>query len=386
MRDWGRWTSRVAGWLVVGGAVMCGVPAAATARVWTITPTPSPGTSGACLQGVSGDRSGVWAVGGRGLSCDGSTRTLIERRAGGRWSVAPGAPLKASDEAGLHDVLALSPNDAWAVGAVWHGDTGTNQTLMEHWNGDRWTQYPTSGGFRLDSITQVPGTDHLWTVGTSGPKQNLAGYWDGTRWRFTSIPAPTHGIAESNPFGVAAVSETDVWAVGYAPSFSPAYGFSEHWNGQQWSVVPLPKDARGDTGDLQDVANVPHTSQIWAVGWKSRFTAVGDTTLVERYAHGRWQVVPSPRRGQDSRLTSVVALTRDNMWAVGSWYGRKGRQATLIEHYYYGRWHIVPSPSAAPLANELDSIAVVTRHARRVLWAVGARFEGQLRTLAMRGR
>ena len=381
--------------LVVGAAAVAAAPTSAAGRVWTITPTPSPGSEGACLAGVSGDGGlGVWAVGGRGLTCDGPIRALIEHRAHGRWSVVPAARLRAGDETYLADVAALAPNDAWAVGAVFHQDA-TKSVLIEHWNGAGWTEYPTNRGWRLVSIARVPSTDHLWAVGSendvSASDPSLAGYWDGKQWRFMTVPPFAPGGGSAWFTAVAAVSENDVWAVARDnPGDFPGRSYSEHWNGTRWTRVATPQFGHGDAGELADITNVPRTSQVWSVGRRSRYTVAGWAPVAERWSQGRWQIVPCPLRGQSSEFDSVIAFSPGNVWAVGAWYGRRWQSATLVEHYTDGRWTIVRSPSVAGAENNsLYGLAAVRRDGRWVLWAVGGSAdEGAIspRTLALRGR
>ncbi len=63
-------------------------------------------------------------------------------------------------------MVALSVNDAWAVGS----DTSGNgdQVLTEHWNGAKWSVVaspnPANTNF-LSAVTRVLGTDRLWAVG-----------------------------------------------------------------------------------------------------------------------------------------------------------------------------------------------------------------------------
>src|SRR5689334_20493178 len=53
------------------------------------------------------------------------------------------------------------------------------------------------------------------------------------------VPSPSPGTSEDLLNGVAAVSSTDVWAVGdYYNGNSALLTLVEHWDGASWSVVP----------------------------------------------------------------------------------------------------------------------------------------------------
>jgi hypothetical protein len=101
-------------------------------------------------------------------------------------------------------------------------------------------------------------------------------------WRI--VPSPNRGEAINTLTGVAAVSATDVWAVGsYYNGFRGTdLALAEHWNGRAWSVVPSPNFSTGDNV-LNSVAKVPDTNKAWAVGYGGvRFGP--QLTLTERYS------------------------------------------------------------------------------------------------------
>ena len=66
---------------------------------------------------------------------------------------------------------------------------------------------------------------------------------------------------------VAAVSASDVWAVGHADSNSGSASLTLHWDGSVWRHVPSPSP--GSAGNnLSGVAAVS-ANDIWAVGEQS---------------------------------------------------------------------------------------------------------------------
>ena len=96
------------------------------------SPTPNGGT---ILTGVIaiGART-VWAVGESG-SGDGPTRTLILRHQRQAWTQLP-APSPGISPS-LQSLAATSPQNIWAVGQT-KCRINNCQTLIEHWNGQRW--------------------------------------------------------------------------------------------------------------------------------------------------------------------------------------------------------------------------------------------------------
>jgi hypothetical protein len=258
---------------------------------WTIVPTPTTtGTAKSILTGVVDvGTTNAWAV---GRSRTG--RALIEHWDGSAWSIvtAPDpVPPAGTTLAGstLTGVSAKSPTDIWAVGSfsVSHGTVLDTFTLTEHFNGVAWKVVPSPNvakpnqfnGARqvLNAVAAVSATD-VWAVGqtidtATGsflPDKTLTLHWNGTAWRV--VASPDHP-AEDILSGVTAVASNDVWAVGTftdrgadGTAFPVDKTQTLHWNGTAWSRVSSPNGAAGDTL-LNGVSRVPGTAQAWAVGF-----------------------------------------------------------------------------------------------------------------------
>ena len=101
------------------------------------------------------------------------------------------------------------------------GNSGFNQTLIEHWNGLRWSVVtsPSPGsGDDLRDVAVVSASD-VWAAGytfNGSSIQTLVEQWNGTQWSVVKSPSP--GSFSSQLLAVAAVSANDVWTVGYADS------------------------------------------------------------------------------------------------------------------------------------------------------------------------
>ncbi len=70
----------------------------------------------------------------------------------------------------------------------------------------------------------------------------LIATYDGHSWRIITSPYPAPS-AYNALYGVAAVSSSDDWAVGYANDNSwgqNGTALIEHWNGRQWNLVDNP--------------------------------------------------------------------------------------------------------------------------------------------------
>ncbi len=173
-------------------------------------------------------------------------------------------------------------------------------------------------------------------------------------WRI--VPSP-HAALSNDLTAVAAVSPTDVWAVGALGDPTTEHTLAEHWDGQRWRVIPTPDT--GADSHLFGVATIA-ADDAWAVGDRQ------EQALVEHWDGTRWRVVASPSPvGYPSALRGVVALSRRDVWAVGD-----TASGTLVEHWDGTRWRVVasPSPGGPTASNALLAVAGVSA---RDVWAVG---------------
>jgi hypothetical protein len=320
---------------------------------WSIVPGPNP-NGGQMLNAVAAvSASDVWAVG---------NGPLIEHWDGTSWQVVPSP--NPGEVTGLLGVTAVSANDIWTVGYYTSVQSGY-LTLTEHWNGSQWSIVPSPsiGNYyeRLNAVTAVSSND-VWAVGTAlvafnSRYQTLIEHWDGIRWSI--VQSPNGGHIDRSLNGVTALSANDVWAVGsYIQSYTN-YALTEHWDGSRWSIVPAPG---GQLSNLSAVMAV-NAGQVWAVGW-----TLG--TLTERWNGHHWQVVPShsPGKGR-AALFGVAASSTQDGWAVGYYANNNGGDATLTEHWNGTSWQVVSSPNMPSDNSFLYGVAMVpgSHHA----WAVG---------------
>src|SRR5260221_7788547 len=143
---------------------------------------------------------------------------------------------------------------------------------------------------------------------------------------------------------------------GFQNRFSP--------NACGWSVVSSPN---GDSSSgLSSVAAVS-ANDIWAVGSSGSQMGSGQT-LIEHWDGTQWSLVQSPSTGSlYNTLTGVAVISANDVWAVG-WQANGGPSHTLIEHWNGTQWSVVPSPSPASVNNELFGVAAVSA---TDIWAVG---------------
>jgi len=186
-------------------------------------------------------------------------------------------------------------------------------------------------------------------------------------WRV--IPSANGSPINNDLYGVARSSGSTLWAVGSYESktYAPFLTLTERWNGSSWSVVPSPNDGLGDNG-LDGVAAISDTD-VWAVGQRNATPTSQPKPLIEHWNGSAWRVVRSPSAGQLSVLGGVAAVSSKDVWAVGSFFNFSGNQQTLVEHWNGSKWSVVTSPSPGASYNGLGRLAIVSP---KNIWATGS--------------
>jgi hypothetical protein len=159
---------------------------------------------------------------------------------------------------------------------------------------------------------------------------------------------------------VAAISSTDVWAVGAHNTIEFSNPIIEHWDGNAWSLFSLPFH-----GSLIALTAIS-ANDVWAVGNSNPQLNVYDT-LVEHWDGKSWSIVNSPNISQNNNLLGIVAASANDIWAVGVYFSNE--YMTLIEHWNGKHWSVVKSPNPRSSNSILFGIACIPGTAE--LWAVG---------------
>src|SRR5258708_2001779 len=164
----------------------------------------------------------------------------------GVWTVIS-SPNQGTKDNQLLGVTSISESSIWAVGNYNAGPyTMSLRTLAQHWNGSSWSIVSTPNPARkkgdYDSLQAVAAvsTSNDWAAGYSGnlsvaADKTLIEHWNGSAWSIVSSPNPT---TSQDLYGVAAVSTSDVWAVGFGGGPSGFTAVIEHWDGSSWKLAP----------------------------------------------------------------------------------------------------------------------------------------------------
>ena len=285
----------------------------------------------------------------------------------GQWSVAPSPNVTTNNV--LNAVAAVSTTNVWAVGYS-EGSNSIPEPLIENWNGKTWQVISNpsfSSGGVLNGVAVVSASD-IWAVGTEYKThlpngKGLTEHWDGAKW--SVVGNPGHSGSGSVFYGVTAISSSDVWAVGvyYANiNKSKFYTFAEQWNGTKWSIVttPAPK-----VSAFTGVAAIT-SSDMWAVGYSGGGNP-NVATLTQHWNGTTWNIVGSANVGTISRLNGVAAASTSDVWAVGQ-SGATGAQSALIENWNGGAWSVSSNPGGSMNGTTLNGVAALSASD---VWAVG---------------
>lgn len=251
-------------------------------KQWSVFPGPqfAAGDQPSIFAMTSTSANDVWAIGS--LLSDGGQLLsfLFEHWNGSQWT----ATTVLSNDAFLFGASADATNDVWAVG--FNGpENDDSATLVMHYDGSGWTEAVTpnvgTGANQFNGVLALAPND-VWAVGFSTPVPppaqaatlTLIEHFDGTSWNV--VPSPNVGpnsIYQSNRlFGLAANSSTDIYAFGsYFASDGSGHQMTLllHWDGASWTIVPSPNPTNGVfLSDLLFAGVVPAPGNIWIVGAK----------------------------------------------------------------------------------------------------------------------
>ncbi len=275
---------------------------------WSVVPSPNVSTSYNALQAIAAvTANDIWAVGYDDTS-SGAQQTLILHYDGSQWSVFPDTNVGM-----LSGIAVVAANNIYAVG------TGSNGTLIERYNGAAWkvVRSPNRYPFDVLKAVAVVSANNIYAVGFSANGMGnvvvtLVEHYNGTAWAIESSPNP---LPYDSFTSVTAVSATDIWAVGSdsTPS-SFDYTLIEHFNGSSWKVVASPNVGTG-SNDLVSVAAVS-ANNVVAVG--TAYSSGNSAALILRWNGSSWKQVVSPTQPEE-QLNGVAHVPgTSQLWAVGS--------------------------------------------------------------------
>ncbi len=210
----------------------------------------------------------------------------------------------------FYSIVAFSADDVWAAGDFGYsgGPQPVDTPLLAHWDGHRWAPSYVPTYYSLLAVAGVPPRD-IWTV--SRPYyfhkdvyadiiHRAGGGWVAQQFDFPE----RYGDIEA----LAVLSDRDVWAVGRQATsgYDAGRPLIEHWNGVAWTEYQL---RNVDGLQLKGIAAIS-SSDVWAVG------GGGSTPFVVHWDGTRWSRVTVRLAGALSGVARVPGT--NDVIAVGN--------------------------------------------------------------------
>ncbi|HET6848836.1 MAG TPA: hypothetical protein VFH74_08255 [Gaiellales bacterium] len=281
------------------------------------------------LFAVTADSTQVFAA-GNGDFNQANSGVIIDRYAGGSWTYGAGATLSPpTDYTNPPAAFAeVGPSNIWLAlteHALGSTDLNAEAAVLEHWNGSSWSVMPRPSGIpdpattdKSNSISafSVISRTNIWGVGSVFWHDAVTGYnsrpliihYNGLGWQRVAAPPATGQFDGYSD--VAAISPTDVWAVGTggAQRLSPLLA---HYDGTSWTTVSVPAAPSG--AELASVA-ATGSHDVWALGGAGS----GHAFYLHYDGHAWQQLAPPYDAGQvvTSGLGSI-AVNQGTYWALG---------------------------------------------------------------------
>jgi hypothetical protein len=257
------------------------------------------------------------------------------------------------------------------VGAYYPSSSSVLATLAHHFDGTNWTAYPLPNvGVQENCLLGVsmPSAGTAWAVGyyVNGKfqQQTLIEYFNGSVW--SVVPSPSPGALQNILYGVAAISNSDVWAVGAEEDSTGLWHtLTEHWDGSAWSVINA-VDA-GTTGNQFYAVKALASKNVYAVGQKSGAGFPGEA-LIEHWDGNAWSVVDGPADTFASALPLGVTATASTLTIVGQQETDTAPYTTYVAAGEPTKLSIASTPDAGFGENDLFGAAI---GADGSTWAVG---------------
>lgn len=213
-------------------------------------------------------------------------------------------------------IAVFSPTNVWAF-----ANNGHYTPFARHYNGKTWRSVAMPG---LPFAASALSPKNIWAAGPStttystnpsGPYRDLLMNWNGKAW--TSVKLPGLGMTQAEhfaPVAVLAISSTSVWVTGDIRKVVNDLSVRPellHWDGRAWQAYAPP-------GSLGAIAS-DGTGGLWIV----EYNLLTTSTAFAHYSAGQWQVVPSPLPASPAPGTSAFVQDiaqvpgTSSLWAAG---------------------------------------------------------------------
>lgn len=255
---------------------------------------------------------------------------------------------------GLSQVSAVpGTSQAWAI-----GDNAPFMVCGDgyvlHYNGNSWS--PVRPSLATDialSAVAAPSAKSVWVAGTVGAcaaSRPFLAHSSGGAFREWNL----QWLGRAVLVQLSAASSSDMWAVGYVPVGRSARPLALHWNGQSWTVMPVPS---ASNGLIFDAVSASGLGNAWVIA--SSFN--GSISEALHWNGKRWS---APYVFSNVFLSDIATSSSTQAWVIGS---NQNTGRSFSAHWNGAKWISVTTPT---LSFSLNGIAMSGTRT----WAVGEKW------------
>jgi hypothetical protein len=222
-----------------------------------------------------------------------------------------------------------------------------------------------TGTFPHLAAVSMSSTTDAWAVGNTSNASNsasftLAEHWNGQNWQVVPTPNPS-GISVQFT-AVADLSPTSAWAIGSSLDSTNTHSpLIEHFNGRAWSIVP----PAADNGAIQPTFNAiagASANDVWITGSHEDLATSTLRGFTEHWNGSAWSFVPVPAGVTGVGALSVVSS--NDIWAAAA----TNANPSPFMHWNGSAWSLVPAPA---ITSRDPAIQSITGISATDAWAVG---------------
>jgi hypothetical protein len=228
---------------------------------WTVEmPSAPSGATETEMNGVSCTSSTACTAVGRYKTSSG-TFPLAMRWNGGSWAIQTVPTPTGGTNPALRAVSCTSSTACIATGS-YVNSSGVQVTLAESWNGTSWSiqSIPIRTGATQSTLLGIScsSSTACTAVGSDvpsggGSQETLVERWNGTSWAIQASPNPSSSQG-SVLRGVSCISASSCTAAGNYVSAGTHVTLTERWNGSAWSLLVTPNPSGATFSELWSVA------------------------------------------------------------------------------------------------------------------------------------
>lgn len=350
---------------------------------WDLKTTPNPGGE-LILWGIHGISStDIWSVGrtyvypGPG---DGSYN-YIARWNGNEWTqIEAPQPSQLRDYQNLRDVLAISEDDAIAVG-TYNPASGSSLAQSMRWDGSDWELMLSpaySGGSGFNVIGRAG--DDVWACGhkyselppPAASTYPMAARLNGDEWEVIFVPplAETGGRSYNYIRAIDGAHEDDAWAGGVAQEVGTGFGpaaMMVKWDGSEWSQYDLTQTVKSTAFSSISAIDVISSDDAWAAGYDYDISRQVTIPLILHWDGNSWSNVPVPTFENSAELRGIAAVSSNEVYVAGTQPDANGYPYALIMRWDGSVWSVIPEQELTDYSTWFRAMTAVDG----VVWAAG---------------